>query len=187
MIDCFSYCWWLLSSLTILKAYDRFWDDISNRTPVFIFRFISLVFLKRNNIRGWPEERKSQAGVDEIVAGIGASYVGEPERAFRINCHSRRIDGLDKSFIFLLDPLNGGFGPAIRWLTSQTEWRAFLCRQRHRRFFFEWVEVRLASEHGIRCCHSELVRCKTLILAYNKSITNSANGQNGRCQILEAN
>ena len=139
------------------------------------------------SVRGRPEERKSQAGIDEIVAGIGASYVGEPERAFRINCHSRRIDALEWSAAILHHPVNGRLGPAIRWLTSQTEWRAFLCRQCQRRFFFEWVQVRLANEHGIRCCHSELVRCKTLILAYNKSIMNSANAQNGRCQILEAN
>lgn len=84
-----------------------------------------------------PEKRRCRTGVNEIVTGIVAGHVGEPEGSFGIDCHPRRIDTAEGAVAVLHHPINGRFRPTVRWLTPQTERRTFLGRYGRRRLIFE--------------------------------------------------
>ena len=127
---------------------------------------------KKNAPVNWivPEKGSGRASVDKVIACVVARDVGEPQRSFGINCHTRRVNATQGSVVVLHHPINRRFGPTVGWLTFQAERRSFLRRDSHRQFVLERIQIRFANENRIGCGRSPLVVSKTLILTWRQKI-----------------
>lgn len=124
-----------------------------------------------------------RARVHEVVAGVLARQVGEPQVALGVERHPRVVDGLETVRDILHDPVHFGLGPAVGRLAAELEGLALRARERRRRRVLERVQLGFAHEHGVRGGHAELVLGEALVLA-DVLVLRLRDGQRAAARVL---
>ena len=110
-----------------------------------------------------PEVGGGRAGVHEVVGGVLAGDVGEPELSLGVDRHARGVDGLEP-VLALQHPVDGGRRPPVGRVAVDAERHPLLDRHRPRRLVFEVVQLGLADEDRVGRRLAPLVLRVTLVL-----------------------
>ena len=104
-----------------------------------------------------------RAGVQEVLGGVLAGHVGEPEVAFRVDRQPGRVDRLEP-VLALKHPVDGGVGPAVGRVALDAVGHPLLHADGLGRLVLEVVELGLSDEDGVGGGRAPLVGGEALVL-----------------------